>query len=243
MSRKRTPPTLDVSWDPNPPKKEAATGCYSTSLHVNVGGDWQGGIPETVALTVRTGGRDFVVDAIDIHARHGEYPLTGLEAGKDYSIRVDAGAKRADCLLSVREPEKESRDDKKLKKLRRDKEIAETEHALHEAKAKLVPKPARILIDKFGVENTPGEHKDKTILKLTVLSEHSTGIPGALLSITDGQTTWRATTGDDGTVLTYAPRFTRADQEQNIVVTVAGTAIRAHKKLLAPLPAANPPTP
>ncbi|MBI2888931.1 MAG: hypothetical protein HYY10_03340 [Candidatus Liptonbacteria bacterium] len=138
MSRRNTPPTLDVSWEPNPPKLEAATGCYSTTLHVNVGGDWQGGFPQTVGLTVFTGGRrvDELSKPVDILNRHGEYPLTGLEVGRDYSIHVDAGSKQKNCLLSVREPEKESKADKKLRKLRGEKEVAETTLALNEAQAK-----------------------------------------------------------------------------------------------------------
>jgi len=195
MSRRNTPPTLDVSWDPNPPKKEKATGKYSTTLHIDVGGDWPaGGIPQTVGLTVFTEGHrvDEMSKPVDILNRHGEFPLTGLDIGRDYSIHVDAGSKQKSCLLSMREPEKESSADKELKKaLASNKvraDIAETSARIAEANKRntdATPKHAPVKLTVS--DGRLGDDKYKLVI--AVRDEHGHGVTHHPLVIKDGQAT------------------------------------------------------
>ncbi|MBI2623258.1 MAG: hypothetical protein HYW65_01625 [Candidatus Liptonbacteria bacterium] len=241
--------TFELTWDPDPPKPEPATGNYSTNAHINLD-DWRGNLPSTVGLTVHHQGTQILNKPVDIQVLrrgvgHGQYPLTDLIEGQDYKVEITTGGLTVIKLLCVRKPEKESRDDKRLKSFRRDKDLADAEFALNEAKAKLEvkpPTPTKLILQKNGDDG-------KYTLIITALSERegkTVGVPNVPLDVDfQGQlireipngagTMVRISTGIGGKITVPLPNFKEREKWVTVTVdSVIGAGVSATIKLLGP---------
>ncbi len=233
-NRRRYPATIRLSFDG---LVADASGNFSTTLYVNVSGDWPGGWPSTTDVVIKIPGAPQDISLLlDFQSGEANHVLTGLRAGHHIAVHASATAgavsKATQALIEI--PKPKSVEQMELERVRFESELAEAQVQLRGTEAKLEPpkvRPTHLKVEKH--EHDTGKYT----LTITALSHKDgngacVGVPGVDVTVSEytGKR-YRSITDTKGTC---SFPFEVQGRSKHLTISVDGTGITETTKLLGP---------